>query len=171
MHQLMLMRHAKAERTQDDQPDHERTLSPAGREAALRMRNRLRGLSLAPDVVLVSSARRTRETLECVSFWSEQPNIEVLETLYMAPAARLLESLRNLRETMLSVLVIGHNPGLHELAVALAGGAQVRSEAHILLEQGFPTMRVADFMILTPWRDLRPQGVRLQRIIDPPPPA
>lgn len=171
MHQLMLMRHAKAERAHDDQADHDRALRPAGREAALRMRGRLRGLGLEPDVVLVSSARRTRETLECVAFWQEQPNIEDMESLYMAPAARLLEILRDLRETMLSVLVIGHNPGLHELAATLAGGAKVRSEAHALLEQGFPTMRVADFVVLTPWRDLRPEGVRLQRVIDPPPPS
>lgn len=168
MHQLLLMRHAKAERARDDGADHDRALRPSGREAAFRMRARLRGLAIEPDVVLVSSARRTRETLECVSFWKEQPNIEEMEVLYMAPAARLLEILRELRETMLSVLVVGHNPGLHELAATLAGGARLRSEAHVLLEQGFPTMRVADFVVMTPWRDLRPEGVRLQRVIDPP---
>lgn len=171
MHQLILMRHAKAERAQDGQPDHDRALSPAGREAAFRMRVRLRSLAVAPDVVLVSSARRTRETLDCVAFWNEQPNIEEMETLYMAPAARLLETLRELRETMLSVLVIGHNPGLHELAVMLASGATERGEAHAALDRGFPTMRVAEFLVLTPWRELKPQGTRLQRVIDPPPPA
>lgn len=168
MHQLILMRHAKAERARADQTDHDRALSPVGRDAALRMRKRLGSLAIEPDVVLVSSSRRTRETLERVSFWKEQPNIEVMESLYMAPAGRLLEILRDLRETMLSVLVVGHNPGLHELALTLAGGAQVRSESHALLEKGFPTMRVADFVVLTPWRNLRPEGVRLQRVIDPP---
>jgi phosphohistidine phosphatase len=172
MHQLILMRHAKAERARDDQADHDRALSPAGREAARRMRGRLRGLAIEPDVVLVSSARRTRETLEGVAFWEDQtPNIEVMETLYMAPAARLLEILRELRETMLSVMLVGHNPGLHELALMLASGAQAREAAHAQLEEGFPTMRAAEFLVLTPWRDLRPAGARLQRVIDPPPPG
>lgn len=170
MHQLLLMRHAKAERAHGGQSDHDRALRPSGREAAFRMRARLRGLTIEPDVVLLSSSRRTRETLECVSFWKEQPNIEEMESLYMAPAARLLEILRDLRETMLSVLVVGHNPGIHELAMTLAGGAKLRSEAHEMLEKGFPTMRVAEFLVLTPWRDLRPDGVRLQRVIDPPVP-
>ncbi|HQT61179.1 MAG TPA: histidine phosphatase family protein [Acidiphilium sp.] len=169
MHQLILMRHAKAEPARGDQADHDRALSPAGRAAAQRMRARLRELAIEPDVVLVSSARRTRETLDGVAFWDGQPNIEVLDGLYMAPAARMLEMLRELRETMLSVLVVGHNPGLHELALMLASGAQERGAAHARLEEGFPTMRAAEFLVLTPWRELKPKTTRLQRVIDPPP--
>lgn len=168
MHQLILMRHAKAERARDDQADHDRSLSPAGRDAALRMRARLRALAIEPDVVLTSSARRTRETLDCVAFWDERPNIETLDTLYMASAARMIETLRGLRETMRSVMVIGHNPGLHELALVLAAGAPAESEARRALEAGYPTARLTDFLILTPWHDLRAQGARLQRVIDPP---
>jgi phosphohistidine phosphatase len=172
MHQLILMRHAKAERGRDDEPDHMRALSPAGRDAALRMRSLARSLGLEPDVVLVSSARRTRETLDCVAFWDDQPNIETLDALYMAPPARLLEILQGLRETVRSVMIIGHNPGLQDLALDLAAGAPgVRaapSAAHIALNEGFPTARLADFLVLTPWRDLRATGVRLQRVIDPP---
>lgn len=168
MHQLLLMRHAKAEPARADQADHDRTLRPAGREAALGMRARLRSLAIEPDMVLVSSARRTLETLDCVAFWKEQPVIEEMDALYMAPAGRLLDIIRELRETVLSVLVIGHNPGLHEAAATLAGGARPRNDAHALLDKGFPTTRVAEFMVLTPWRELRPDGVRLQRVIDLP---
>jgi phosphohistidine phosphatase len=172
MHQLILMRHAKAERARDDEPDHMRALSAAGRDAALRMRGLARSLGLEPDVVLVSSARRTRETLDCVAFWDDQPNIETLDALYMAPPARLLEILQGLRETVRSVMIIGHNPGLHDLALDLAAGAPgaraAPSAGHIALNEGFPTARLADFLVLTPWRDLRAAGVRLQRVIDPP---
>jgi phosphohistidine phosphatase len=172
MHQLILMRHAKAERARDDEPDHARVLSPAGRDAALRMRSSLRSLAIEPDVVLVSSARRTRETLDCVAGWDDQPNIDVLDTLYMAPPGRLLDVLNRLGETVRSVMIIGHNPGIHELALDLASGQpgshQPPSPAYIALNEGFPTARLADFLVLTPWRDLRAAGARLQRVIDPP---
>lgn len=168
MHQLILMRHAKAERADVHQSDHARTLSAAGRDAAVRLRGALRTLGIEPDVVLVSSAQRTRETLDCIAFWDDQPNIEVLDTLYMAPPARLCELIGGLRETMRSVLLIGHNPGLQELALELAAGAPSPTPAHRLLEAGFPTARLADFLVLTPWRNLRASGSRLQRVIDPP---
>ena len=171
MHQLILMRHAKAERARADQADHDRALSQTGREAALRLRASLRSLGIEPDVVLVSSARRASETLDCVAFWDEWPNIEMLDTLYMAPAARLFDLVRDLRETMRSVMIVGHNPGLHELALALAAGGPDQSEPHRLLAQGFPTARLADFLVLTPWRDLRSHSARLQRVIDPPKPG
>ncbi|MDD2876030.1 MAG: histidine phosphatase family protein [Acidiphilium sp.] len=170
MHQLILMRHAKAARARDDETDHARPLTLAGRDAALRLRASLRVLGIEPDVVLVSSARRAMETLECVAFWDEQPNIEVLDTLYMAPASRLLELIGGLRETMRSVMVIGHNPGLLELALNLAAGATSPTAAHKTLNEGFPTARLVDFVVLTPWRDLRASGSRLQRVIDPPAP-
>lgn len=168
MHQLLLLRHAKAERVRDGQSDHDRALSPSGREAALHLRARLRGLGIAPDVVLVSTAKRARETLDCIDFWDERPNIETLDALYMATAPRLLDLLRGLRETMRSVMVVGHNPGLHECALDLAAGATAPGEAHAALAKGFPTTRLAEFLVLTPWHDLRARNARLQRVIDPP---
>ncbi|MGC9270527.1 SixA phosphatase family protein [Acidiphilium sp.] len=168
MHQLILMRHAKAERAHDGEADHARALSPAGRDAAMRMRGCLRALGIEPDVVLVSSARRTRETLDSIAFWDDQPNIEVLDALYMASPARLLEVLGGLRETVRSVMLVGHNPGLHDLALSLAAGAPRESPAFQALHEGFPTARLADFVIMTPWRDLRAGAARLQRVVDPP---
>lgn len=170
MHQLILMRHAKAEIARDDQADHARALSAVGRAAALRMAGQLRALGIEPDVVLVSSAQRTRETLDCIACWDDQPNIEMLDTLYMAPPARLRDVLGGLRETMRSVMLIGHNPGVQELALELASGAAGVSAAHKSLAEGFPTARAADFLVLTPWSALRAGGARLQRVIDPPAP-
>jgi phosphohistidine phosphatase len=173
MHQLILMRHAKAERAKAGLADHERALTPEGRKAAAAMGSRLQAHGVAPDVVLVSSARRTRETLDAIGAWEDQPNIEVLQGLYMASPAQLRDIIRDLRETVRSVLVIGHNPGIHELAVELAQAFNLASApesgAGMLtsLRSEFPTASFADYLVLTSWRDLKPSSARLQRYLGP----
>jgi len=166
MHQLLLMRHAKAERARDDLADHDRALAESGVTAAERMQHKLRQLGVEPDVVLVSSAKRARETLERVLNTDMTPNIEVLETLYMAPAARITELLRGQRETARSILVVGHNPGIGELAAELAA-AGPDSDARRQITESFPTARLAEFLVLTPWRHFNRHAVRLQRLVDP----
>jgi phosphohistidine phosphatase len=166
MHQLLLMRHAKAERARPDLPDFERALAPSGMIASSNMRRKLQSLGVEPDVVLVSSARRTRETLEAVLAWDNGANIDIIDSLYMAPLARLLDLLAALRETARSVLIVGHNPGIGELAWHLAARGP-ESEAKTKLNEGFPTMRVAEFLVLTPWHAISSGTTRLQRVIDP----
>lgn len=166
MHQLLLMRHAKAERARPDLPDFDRALAPSGLIAGATMRRKLQSLGVEPDVVLVSSARRTRETLEAVLAWDNGANIDMVDSLYMAPLARLLDMLGGLRETARSVLIVGHNPGIGELAWSLAARG-LESEAKARLNEGFPTMRVAEFLVLTPWREISPATTWLQRVIDP----
>lgn len=167
MHQLILMRHAKAERLVTGLADHERMLTPEGRAAAAAIGVRLHALGVAPDVVLVSSARRTRETLDAIGSWEDQPNIEVLEGLYMAQAARLREIIRDLRETARSVMLVGHNPGIHELALALAEASSAPKDMLASLKEEFPTASFAEYLILTPWRDIKPSSARLQRYLGP----
>ncbi len=182
MHQLILMRHAKAERARAGLADHERALTPEGGKAAAAMGSRLHAQGVAPDVVLVSSARRTRETLEAIGAWEDQPNIEVMDGLYMAPCAQLRDIIRELRETVRSVLVVGHNPGIHDLAVDLARMSELgnpvmtnpamanplaRSNMLASLRREFPTACFAEYLVLTPWRDLKPAAVRLQRYLGP----
>lgn len=167
MHQLILMRHAKAERARAALADHERALTEKGREDAAAIGARLHALGVAPDVVLVSSAKRTVETLNAISRWEGQPNVEVLESLYMAPAARIHDIICELRETVRSVLVVGHNPGIHELAVALAEASGAPSGILPSLRDEFPVASFAEYLILTPWRDMKPTGARLQRFLGP----
>lgn len=162
MHQLLLMRHAKAVRASAGLPDHSRALAPQGIEAAARMRQTLHELGFAPDVILVSSAKRTQETLIALEPWDDRPNIEVLDTLYMATAARLLDSIRETRETVRSVMVIGHNPGLHELALALAG-----PKAPAPLLEHYPTASLTEFTVLTPWQAIKPAMTRFGCFIQP----
>src|SRR5205823_5894177 len=81
----------------------------------------MQSLGLVPDLVLVSPARRALETLAGLEPWDETPLIEPLESLYLATAPQLLEALQGVNETVRSVLLIGHNPGMHELGTTLAG--------------------------------------------------
>ncbi|MEO8714896.1 MAG: histidine phosphatase family protein, partial [Acetobacteraceae bacterium] len=136
MHQLLLLRHAKADAAAADR---DRPLSPAGRRAAVAIRGVMRDLGLAPDLVLVSDARRTMETLEALEPWDDTPLIEPLASLYLADARQLLVAIRDVAETVRGVLLIGHNPGLEELAVVLASGAGGELEAARRLREGFPT--------------------------------
>ena len=86
MHQLLLLRHAKSSWDDASLPDRERSLNKRGRRAAAAMREAMRALGLAPDVILVSPARRTQETLEALEPWDETPLLEPLEVLYLATA-------------------------------------------------------------------------------------
>ncbi len=168
MHQLILLRHAKAV-PESRGPDHDRALTQAGQDAAAAIGQAMKKSGLAPEVVLVSTAARTQATLaelEAANVWEEWPNIDALPALYMATAAQIRDMLRDLPETVRSALVIGHNPGLHELALALAGPA-ARTE-HRRLDDGFPTAAMAEFLITTPWRRLGDaHASSLQRFLVP----
>jgi phosphohistidine phosphatase len=168
MHQLILLRHGKAE-PQGKGPDHERPLVNAGRQAATRLAGAMRKAGLAPEVVLVSTALRTQQTLEALeaaNLWDEWPNIDSLPQLYMAPPGLIRDQLCDLSETVRSALVIGHNPGLHELALSLAGPTRAAPEL-ARIDHGYPTCAMAEFLISTPWRRLGPGSATLQRFIIP----
>ncbi len=164
MRQLLLMRHAKAAAAADDPA---RPLNPAGRFAALAMRSVMRDLRLVPDLVLVSPSRRTLETLEALEPWDDTPLIEPLDSLYLATAPRLLAILNEVAETVRSVLLIGHNPGLAELARVLAVDATADREAARRLAEGFPTAALVEFAVPGPWGLLGPSAARLVRMIRP----
>lgn len=169
MHQLLLLRHAKSVPDDPGLPDHARPLNARGRDAAAAMRVAMRSLGLAPDVVLVSSALRTRQTLAALEPWDDTPIVEPMDQLYLAPPERMLAVLRQVAETARSVLLIGHNPGLHELAVQLAGEQAILGDdpASRLLAEGFPTGTLAEFTVPRAWRDLDTGGGRLLRMLRP----
>jgi phosphohistidine phosphatase len=169
MHQLILLRHAKAARETAGVSDHDRALLPEGRRAAAAIGKAMRKAGLAPDVVLVSSALRTQETLEeleTASVWDERPNIDIIPTLYMATPGQIRDCLRDLPETVRSALVIGHNPGLHELASSLAGPLTGKPEL-VRLAEGYPTASLAEFLVTTTWHKLAPGAAALQRFLLP----
>jgi phosphohistidine phosphatase len=166
LRQLLLIRHAKSSWDDPGLSDHSRPLNARGRAAAAAMRQTLLGLALSPDVVLVSSARRTLQTLEALEPWEETPIVEPMDALYLATAPQLLKMLNGVAETARSVMMIGHNPGLHELALQLAGSARDPADARRLAE-GFPTGALAEFVIPGAWGTLSPGGGRLHRFVCP----
>jgi len=144
-----------------------------GRRAAGLLRQAMHDLGLEPDIVLVSSARRTQETLALLEPWNETPLIESLDALYLASPDQLLATLRGVAETARSVMVVGHNPGLHELALSLIGPA-VLTEGDAAyrdpvagIAKGFPSGALAEFSVLGPWSRLGEGGGRLVRFLTP----
>jgi phosphohistidine phosphatase len=129
----------------------------------------MRELGLVPEVILVSSARRTLQTLEALTPLDGSPLVEPMDDLYLAPWPRLLDTLREVRETVRSALLIGHNPGLHELAMALAGPAAMATGAPMArrLAEGYPTATLCEFAIACPWQALEPGSARLTRFLTP----
>jgi phosphohistidine phosphatase len=152
MHRLHLLRHAKSDRDTAVE-DHERPLNRRGRETARRVGKRLPSALGTIDLVLCSPSLRTRQTAELVlAGFAIPPCILYEKALYLAGRAGLLRQLRGLDESLGAVLVIGHNPGLHELALVLAAAD---SPDYAALAGGkFPTAVRASFMIDGAWADL-----------------
>lgn len=152
MHELHLLRHAKA-RAKSDLGDHERTLSRRGREAARRVGEHLPAAVGVLNLALSSSAARTRETLDLVlAGFAVRPRLLIEDELYLADRDRLIARLSRLDEAATSVLLVGHDPGLHELAIALADPVSPRAAA--LAAGKFPTGARASFRIDSPWSAL-----------------
>jgi phosphohistidine phosphatase len=167
MHQLILLRHAKAAAPAAGGSDHDRPLTEAGRAAAANIGRAMRQAGLAPDVVLVSPSLRTQQTfaaLEATGVWAEWPNVESLPALYMAAPNQMRDILRDLPETVRSAMIIGHNPGLHELARKLAGTAVPRHDLARLTES-YPTATLTEFLVTTPWRRVGAGAANLQRFL------
>jgi phosphohistidine phosphatase len=169
MRQLLLLRHAKSAWDDASQADHGRTLNGSGMAAATAMGTVMRTLGLVPDVILVSSARRTLQTLEALEPWDEAPLIEPMDALYLAPAPQILSILHRVTDTVRSVMVIGHNPGLHDLALTLAGAHALSAgtQPAAQLAGGFPTGALAEFTVAARWADLGEGGGRLVRFLSP----
>lgn len=167
MHQLFLLRHARAEPAGTKISDHDRPLTPEGRLDAGKIAKAMRTAGLAPDVVLVSTATRTQQTLEMLeqhALWDEWPNIDALPQLYMATPPQILNTLRDLPETVRSVLVVAHNPGLHMLALQLAGEPKLAADFKTL-QAGYPTATLSEFLVTGTWRHLGADGASsLQRL-------
>jgi phosphohistidine phosphatase len=152
MHRLHLLRHAKSSWA-ENVDDRERKLNGRGRDEAERVGATLPGAIGPLDLVLCSTARRTRETAALVlAGFSPAPRTVFEEWLYLAGTAALLDRLSRLDEASGSVLIIGHNPGLHELSLALASPD---SDGYAALAGGkFPTAVRASFTVTGTWSAL-----------------
>ncbi|MGH3139224.1 MAG: SixA phosphatase family protein [Gaiellales bacterium] len=139
MRTVYLLRHAKSSWDDAGLADHDRPLAPRGIRAATRMEEHLRDEDVRPDLVLCSSAVRARQTLDHVRPALGDALVKIEPTIYEASADAILELLRGLAEPIRSVMVVGHNPGLQDLAVALAAGGSRLDE----LTEKYPTGALA----------------------------
>jgi phosphohistidine phosphatase len=165
MHTLYLLRHAKSSWADRTLPDRERPLAPRGRRDAKRIAKHLARLGTEPELVLCSSAKRTRETLELIqSALGATGTAKLEEELYGASSNDLLERIRIVPEPVASVMVVGHNPGLQNLALVLASaGAELER-----LEAKFPTAALATLTFpQTTWSQVSPRDGVLAAYVVP----
>lgn len=144
MSKLFLLRHAKAGWAMPGVRDFDRSLDVSGQADAEAIGAAMRARGLVPDITLCSNARRARETLEGIAGCADTGRVLFFDRLYTDDAAAYL-SLIHEHGASGSVLIIGHNPMMEDLAMALAGEGE--HVALATLNAGFPTsgLAVIDF--------------------------
>lgn len=142
MKKVILVRHGKSSWADPTLEDHDRPLAPRGIGAAPVIAEWLESRGHRPDVVLCSSARRTRETFERMrEAVPDLPDAQVEQGLYHASAPQLRDRLAALPQAVASVMVVGHQPGLGSFARKLSG-PRVRPRCARAFEH-FPTAAAA----------------------------
>src|SRR5262245_8387901 len=166
MRTLFLLRHAKSSWA-ETLPDHDRPLAARGSRAARRMADHLEAEGIRPALVLCSPARRTRQTLDALRpALGEQCTVRFEPGLYGADVEEIVELLRRLDPAVESAMVIGHNPGLQDLALLLAGDGDESALAQA--DAKFPTAALATLELGdTAWAALSPGAAYLRSVVLP----
>jgi phosphohistidine phosphatase len=171
MHRLMLLRHAKTEHDAPSGRDLDRRLDKRGRNDAADIGGWIGRHPPFPDLVLVSHAIRAHQTWEIVREamrdLAPAPQVELMPELYGAEPSELLAIIREASSANPNrLMLVGHNPGMHELALALAGGgdAALRNS----LADNLPTsgLAILDFDIQG-WDDVAFRRGRLEQFVSP----
>jgi phosphohistidine phosphatase len=153
MTRLWLLRHAKSSWRDAGLPDRLRPLAPRGVRATRALAEHVRQAGIAPDLVLCSPAVRATQTWDAVAAGVPVGTaVEIDEALYGAGAGDLLHRLRRVPLPVVSVLLIGHNPGLQDLAEGLIGSGDARLRARSAAK--FPTGALATLELAAAWPDL-----------------
>jgi phosphohistidine phosphatase len=164
---LTLFRHAKSSWGHADLTDFDRPLNERGERDAPVMGRYLAEHGLIPDLILCSSARRTRETLDLAwADWPVRPHADYVEALYLATQETMLGILRNVEGSTAHVMMIGHNPGIHAFAMSMAGTGE--ADARFALSSKYPTAAIANITFDdTAWSDIGSGQGRLAFFIAP----
>jgi phosphohistidine phosphatase len=174
MRRLLLMRHAKTEKDGPTGKDRDRRLDDRGRDDAEAMGVFLAQQDLLPDLALVSTAVRARQTWDQVAAaWANiQPKIQKiqvdhLDELYAADPGSLLGIVHAAAgDDPQRLLVVAHNPGLHEFALALVAGGNIKARQALLDNLPTSGLAVIDFTI-EDWGDVSFRRGRLERFVSP----
>jgi phosphohistidine phosphatase len=158
MKRLYLLRHAKAVPADPGRDDHGRELTVRGMHDAGAMARYLRKNGFVPDLMLISTSARTRQTADLV-LREMEAKADYREALYLAETGTILAMVQAAPRNAQGVMVVGHNPGLEDLASLLAREPVRRKERvrRDVLEEKFPTaaLAVLDFDV-EKWRDISP---------------
>jgi len=166
---LLLLRHPKAEGQSAD--DHKRALIERGRKDSVRMGRFLREEIYVPDLILSSDSKRTRETLDLMlpELGAKIP-VQYQRELYLAEPELILSAVWRVPDTIGVVMVVGHNPGLEQCALALVSVPLEKKsrKRYDVMDEKFPTCAVAivDFM-MDSWRDVTPGRGDLDAFVRP----
>jgi phosphohistidine phosphatase len=161
---LFILRHAKSSWDDPGLEDHERPLAPRGQRACKVMAEHLRTNAIEPELVLCSTARRTRETLEGVAPTGKH----VIESeLYSASTGDLVDRLHGVPDDVGSVMLIGHNPALQMLVLRLSRRDPEAAGMRAAVERKFPTGALATLTFECGWSELGPGSARLAGFLTP----
>jgi phosphohistidine phosphatase len=175
MRRLMLLRHAKTEHDAPSGRDQDRRLDERGRREAAEIGSWIGRHPPLPDSVLVSPAVRAHQTWEIA--WQAmkdlgkdlgpEPQVELLPELYGAGPAQLLQTIRSASAAdPQRLMLIGHNPGMHEMALALAGSGGVAGRE--ALADNLPTSGLAVFdFAVDDWADVAFRRGELVQFVSP----
>jgi phosphohistidine phosphatase len=163
MKTLLVLRHAKSDRSDGALPDHDRPLAPRGEADAPRMGMALAALGMVPDYIVTSTAMRARETARlAVAAMGYGGEIVEQPEIYGASVDVLLDVLRECNDEAATAMLVGHNPGLEELVCLLTGGEG--AEAILRL----PTAGLACIALdIAAWSHLGPACGLLQWFLTP----
>ena len=151
---LILLRHAKTEKGGAAMEDSARVLLPAGQQQALDVGEWLKNHGHIPERILCSTATRTRQTHALAARSWPDCITEFHDSLYHASAHEMLQHVACLPEDISSAIIIGHNPGIHELAVQLAGRGDMKAIDSLTLHYPPASCAVLQFGH-TEWKHLK----------------
>jgi phosphohistidine phosphatase len=167
MRRLLLFRHAKAERSEPGMEDRARRLVERGQKDAATVGAYMASHALIPDRVMASPSARTRETWKfAAQAFRPVPAATPVEKLYDATPHDILGVIKGAPAAANCLLVLGHNPGLHAVALMLIASGDI--EARERLREKMPTcgLVIIDFAF-DDWGKLHPQSGRLERFVTP----
>jgi phosphohistidine phosphatase len=171
MRRLMLLRHAKTEHDAPSGRDQDRRLDKRGRDDAAEIGGWIGRHPPFPDLVLVSPAIRAHQTWEigweAMKDLAPEPQVELIPELYGAEPSQLLQVIRESSgPDPRRLMLVGHNPGMHELALALAGSGDAAGR-HALVDN-LPTSGLVVFeFAIDDWNDVAFRRGRLVLFVSP----
>jgi phosphohistidine phosphatase len=167
MRRLLLLRHAKAERSEPGTKDFARVLIDRGRKDAAKIGAYMAAHALIPDRVVLSPAARTQETWKyAAAAFQPAPAAMSVERAYDATPHTIFAVIKDTPAAVHTLMMVGHNPGLHELALMLIAAGDI--DARERLREKLPTsgLVIIDFAFDN-WGKLHPQSGRLERFVSP----